>query len=288
MKITIIGYYGYNNYGDDLMLFSLVEELLKENVSLNILVKNRPPSFLENRNNVNVYTFTENSKLENIRTFMRSIKNSQILLWGGGTCFTDEDGVSIRYFLIAKLLLKKIGFIGVGIGKVSGIRKLKTKLVLSISNLITARDTSTFEYFRKIGIRRNLFLGSDLSYLFNSEIVKTNENYLLISLHYLTNYLSEEEIAKRRETLINNIINSNKLYAKVRILPLCNEDFNENYKLFTELKEKGINVELCKEKSFDKRTFIISKSKFFYSERLHGYIISFFLDIKCMPLKYSR
>jgi len=288
MIITITGYYGYQNFGDDLMLYCLLNELCKEqDLTIRILGNQNLPEFITSYSNTEIFKFRPYSKLENLKVFSRAMRNSDILIWGGGTCFTDQDGVNIRYFLLAKLLLKKIAFLSIGVGKISGLRKVKTALISNLSNLITVRDKISYDRLNDICFHKRIHLTSDFSYLYPYNKISKGENSILISLHNLKNYGSDSQIKLRRDNLIGSI----KKYAKPEwqftILSLATVDNDENELFFKILEKKGYNVILTKTEDFKQRIKIISSATFYYTERLHGFVVGHFNNIPLVPFIYS-
>lgn len=292
MKIAILGYYGYNNYGDDLMLYSIIKQLKNcNNCEVVVFCKKSGLKFLDDFHFVKKVIFTEKSIVKNVTKYVREISSCKYVFWGGGTCFSNEDGVSIRYFLLAKLLFKKIGFLGIGIGNVTGYNKIKTSFILNISNFITIRDNESYKLIKKIVFHNKTKLAVDLTYLLdlNDENIKSDSSsYNLVSLHNLQNFFSEEAIKKRRYNLVKAIKERfEKDYKKIIVLPLCNEDYNENTLLYKELLRLNLDVELSFSNTYIERTNLIINADFFYSERLHGFILAYFCKTKCFPLQYS-
>jgi len=291
MIITLTGYYGYKNYGDDLMLLALVKNLLhsSNNIKINIISKS-PLPFFKNEDRVRCYYFKKSAKFYNILVFFKAVIQSKILVWGGGTCFTNEDGVSIRYFLLAKLLNKKIGYIGIGVGNINGLNKLKTKIILQLSNIITVRDSYSFLKVKKLLNKKikKLFLTADLTYLLDFKVGSNKNDYILISLHNLKRYFPNKEISLRRSYLLE-FIKKQKKQKEILIMPLCEEDYDENILLFNQIKNTiSTRVKLVLNEDPEERTNIISAASLYYTERLHGFIVAYFANTPCIPLKYSK
>ncbi|WP_376769709.1 hypothetical protein [Paenibacillus endophyticus] len=70
-----------------------------------------------------------------------------LVIWGGGTCFTDEEGDGFFDFMIRAMLRgKKIGYYSVGIGALNQLsRKLKTMALINLSSYVGLRDDTSFK-----------------------------------------------------------------------------------------------------------------------------------------------
>ncbi|MEY1639340.1 polysaccharide pyruvyl transferase family protein [Tenuifilum osseticum] len=292
MELILLGYYGYNNFGDDLMLSCLVNELKEiSNINIHVFVRFKKNFFLNEKNNcnVNVHYFYENSMFRNVINFIKISFKSKFVIWGGGTCFSDQDGVDIRYFLLSKFLLCKIGYIGIGVGKVTGFRKFKMLFILSLSSLITVRDSLSYNTLYKFKfLRKKLIKTADISFLYDYNKLNPKNEYILISLHNLLRYTTIERIYLRRLSLID-FISNNYNNEIIYILPLADVDYEENLTFYNHLLSKFKNVFFLNLKNYEDKIKYIQNAKIYYTERLHGYIVSkLYNNILTIPLNYSN
>ncbi len=148
-RIVIVGYYGFDNGGDELILFSLLNELKRVNSKVEITVLSRKPS--------------KTSEMYRVKAINRwnplsvafAIFHTDLFVFGGGGLLQDLTGSwSIYYYLglilLAKLFSKRVFLISQGVGPIR--RKISRKLtgiVLGLVDLITVRDElSKFELKR--------------------------------------------------------------------------------------------------------------------------------------------
>ena len=145
-KIVIAGYYGFDNGGDELILFSLLEELKSLNSRIEISVLFRNPS--KTGRNYRVKTINR----WNLISIALAILRTDLFVFGGGGLLQDlTSSWSIYYYLglilLAKLFFKKVFLISQGVGPIRRkISRKVTGIVLGFVDLITVRDElSKFE-----------------------------------------------------------------------------------------------------------------------------------------------
>ena len=158
----ILGYYGFENLGDELLLQACIKILNERGVkNENITVLSNNPD--ETRKNFNV----ESVNRWKIFEVVRAMRKSENLILGGGSLFQDSTSLkSCVYYWgvvrLAKLLGLKIFAIGQSIGPLnSKISKFLTRNALKVCEKVHVRDENSFNIAKKFNIK-NLELGSDL------------------------------------------------------------------------------------------------------------------------------
>jgi len=151
-KITISGYYGFDNFGDDAILHTMVSEIKKNLTNPNITVISNNPAKTRKQYDVNsVYKF-------NFREIIKEIKSSNVFISGGGSLIQDTTSFkSLLYYLslifLAKLLGTKTIIFAQGIGPLNSILSgVLTKFVLSKAHLVTVRDKDSHLLLKKMGV----------------------------------------------------------------------------------------------------------------------------------------
>lgn len=151
-NVVISGYYGFNNLGDEAVLYFIVENLKKEIPGIKITVLSNSPEETSKIYGVN------SVKRDNFRNLISAIKESDMLISGGGSLIQDATSfASLLYYLlviyIAKKLGKKVFIFAQGYGPVN--RNLSKKLAMYILNkvdFITLRDEDSKEDLLDLGI----------------------------------------------------------------------------------------------------------------------------------------
>ena len=164
--VLISGYYGFNNTGDEAMIETMSIELAKKNYRLVVLSSNPEKT----RELYNVEAYDRYKFLE----IVKAIKNTDILVSGGGTLFQDiTSKKSIWYYLgivkLAQWLGKKVIIAYQGMGPINTkFYRWITKKTLNKKSvkLIALRDKAAIEYAKEMGIKKEkMILSSDMIFM---------------------------------------------------------------------------------------------------------------------------
>lgn len=213
-KIFIIGYYGWNNTGDDAMLYSLLQNLNEyyDDVEFSILSRSSlitPP--LKNEARI----------ISSDRPVMAfwEIINSSIFILGGGTHLYDYGKKKNRILrlsqmlvlvTIAKIFRKKIYLLGIGVeSPTTTWGKHLIKNICKLADKITLRDSFSYSVLNEMGLKDNIIRSFDLAALlpypssYNKTNVLNEKRVLGISiLPFYEIYYNNKE---KDELLISNL-----------------------------------------------------------------------------------
>ncbi len=181
-KFVILGYYGFGNLGDELLLKACLKILEANNIPHEkILVLSNNPQETEkifNVKSVNRWKYFE---------VIKAFRQSEILLLGGGGLFQDSTSVMscVWYWGImrlARFLGVKIIALGQSIGELnSKVSRILTGNALKACEKVFVRDEHSFNLAKKLGCK-NLILSCDLVLILKSETEKSKSNSMLINL----------------------------------------------------------------------------------------------------------
>ena len=150
-KIIVSGYYGFDNFGDEAILYVLVNNL--KNMGADITVISRNPRKTSQIHNVkSIYT-------HNLFGIVSSINKSDVVISGGGSLLQDVTSLrSLFYYLfiifLGILLCKKVIIFAQGIGPINNkLAKKITKNLLKRVSLITVRDERSKKLLSDWGIK---------------------------------------------------------------------------------------------------------------------------------------
>jgi polysaccharide pyruvyl transferase WcaK-like protein len=196
--ISLLGYFGQTNTGDEAILHCLIEQLKQMHLKQEVVVfSGNPISTSETYGVASVYNilptslprFIVGALGRNRRNFFRALMTfcgSDTLIVGGGGLFFDSLQTN-KYLLEllkkidwAKKMGKKVVLLGVGIGP---IHHTKSKLVLSnVLNkvdLITVRDRDSLELLSQLGIvAPRIHLTADFAFLMQPKAIEDIEEIL--------------------------------------------------------------------------------------------------------------
>ncbi len=154
IKAAISGYYGFDNFGDEAILSSLVSELKKNDIDITVFSKN-PPKTSANLGVMSVNSF-------DIKKALEVLKNTDVLISGGGSLLQDATSLkSLLYyiFVISAALhyKKKVIIFAQGIGPIKNIiGQFLTKCVLKKCTYISVRDEKSLFRVRGWGAKADL------------------------------------------------------------------------------------------------------------------------------------
>lgn len=167
-KIILSGYFGYDNLGDEAILYSMIEGLKTlENVELVALSAN--PEKTTQKFGIRA---AERMK---VGTLLKEIKNCDLFISGGGSLFQDVTSKrSIYYylgllFLAKKIFKKKVMIYSQGIGPVldSSNRK-KMKAMFNDLDCINVRDKESKKELLDMGVNREISVTADTVFMLPS------------------------------------------------------------------------------------------------------------------------
>lgn len=295
-KIVLTGYYGHNNFGDDMMLDIIIDKL-KDKCEINVITNSKESIKASINKNINFFETFKGNKLRNLCLYLSIFWRKDYFVWGGGTCFSDEDGViSPLILILAKILGLKIYFIGIGVNPIKKTKNiLKMKLNSLLIDKVYLRDNESMKNMNVFLKKEKLSISEDIVFLFNNECKKMDSEILTISLRDLKNYINNQELTNFMIVVSDYIkeLVDGKKYSKIIILNLDNNiDTENNFRLYKVLREKNylnnqIEIEFVDIKNYNEKISYILKSKVFICLRLHGIFISKLAGIPTFGISYS-
>ncbi len=167
-NILISGYYGFNNAGDELVLQEIIRGLSSLDENNKITVLSAAPKLTSTKYDVESVNRWEISKVLN------SILKTDYLISGGGSLLQDKTSKNgILYYLgiilVGRIFRKKIIIFSQGIGPVTSKRNIfLLKNIISLADYISVRDKDSFEFLKRIGVKKEIVLSGDPVFLISS------------------------------------------------------------------------------------------------------------------------
>jgi L-malate glycosyltransferase len=162
-KIVIMGWYGHNNLGDEIILDSMLDNLRStlKSQELYFTVLSSFPCKVSQWHQVNSINYSRRIKYH--WAVIQAIKEADLLILGGGGYLFDGPEtrfpLEIIYFLLpaitAGILRKRVATYAVGLGPIySQIGKFITRLVFNRISVITVRDANSKTLLQTIGVNK--------------------------------------------------------------------------------------------------------------------------------------
>jgi len=197
MDVLVIGYYGWNNTGDDAILYSLIDGLREtfRDARFNVTAASEP--FLPG--GVDVKAVPPGISPQLLMAFLRS---SMVIL-GGGTHFFDYGRVPARLMrlaqiflmtLMARLTRKRIYFMGIGIERPSHWwSRFLIRNTCRMAHRIIVRDSNSMRVLSELGVDGRAELSQDLSFFLEYEKQERKRGLLGVSaMPYFRIYTGDE------------------------------------------------------------------------------------------------
>lgn len=235
-KILLLGYAGYRNYGDDLLLKQAYDKLY-EHVNLTIHTSNvsKYSDYLHEWFSKAEIVKSKNLSPKFIKTF------DKVLYFGGGVFFDYREYTLFQYwrkrlsiiknFLLPNRLGVPFGGIGIGIGPFSTQRGHKiTTSLLGCFDILYVRDEKSLKFAKKVKSIKELNLINDLSlahyeeYRNQSKNIDTIDDLITICARHYPHGKKQNSYI---QSLLNLCIKLQKAGKKIRVIGFqANHDEN--------------------------------------------------------------
>ncbi|WP_019120248.1 polysaccharide pyruvyl transferase CsaB [Brevibacillus massiliensis] len=180
-RILISGYYGFNNAGDDVVLYGIISSLRREQPNISLSVLSNQPARTTSLFGIPAYNRWR------LSTIVRQLKQSDLLVMGGGTLMQDVTSPrSVLYYLgivsIAKMLGKPVVFYAQGFGPIlKSFSRFMIKQVVNHVNVITVRDYESGEDFKACGVTKApIYVTADPALMIQPEDISTQRGQELL------------------------------------------------------------------------------------------------------------
>jgi polysaccharide pyruvyl transferase CsaB len=152
--VVISGYYGFDNAGDEAVLFSIIKTLRDLHPDLRLIVLSQDPP-----KTAKAYGVEAVNRWNGYSVF-KALRQAELLISGGGSLLQDVTSPrNILYYLgivwLAKLMRRRVIFYSQGIGPVNGvIGRSLVKKVANLVDVITIRDERSRKELSNMGVTK--------------------------------------------------------------------------------------------------------------------------------------
>jgi len=294
MKFLILGYFGFDNIGDEAILSVLINEIKRvfDKKVFDIIVFDNAKKIKKRKNIEKVKFVPRYSPL----VILQNIIKTDVFVLGGGSLFQDKTSKRSFYYyliivLLAIILRKKVCILAQGIGPLRYyINKKLLCYIFHRASLVTVRDPFSLSFFDKFNRKpiSNLFLTADLAYLLDKQNHKDslpnivwpqNKKRIGLILRESSSVSYTELLDKMKEN-----IHINKDHY-ILFIPMQPQDKNIYYKL---QKDLSLPIVLL-EDDLTPGNFLklLKKLDIVISMRLHGLIFSKIANTKYEAISYD-
>lgn len=152
MRIVISGYYGFENIGDEAILFAIIRSLKEMDPQMEVVVLSGNPAYTKEKHQVDAVSRW------NLKKMASAIRKADLMISGGGSLFQDQtSNKNIWYYAgvikLARWLKKPVLVYAQGIGPVSRRRNQQlVKKIFQSVQLITVRDVYSRQSLETFGV----------------------------------------------------------------------------------------------------------------------------------------
>src|ERR1035441_1204249 len=158
MRYFLHGYYGFGNFGDDLLLQGLIEGIRKRDADAYFNVHNLNP----------VETYVGDSRVV-FTALARWINRSDVLVIGGGTLFIDKGRINVSLAFLylavwwARMRRKRVVVVGVGVDDLTHpVCRWLTRQIMTSAEFVAVRESMSLPYVSHRS-KENTRLSADLA-----------------------------------------------------------------------------------------------------------------------------
>lgn len=161
MKVLLSGYYGFDNAGDEAVLYAIVQTLREVKPDIDITVLSNQPEKTAEQFGVKALNRWSKGGL------VKAVKDCDVFISGGGSLLQDVTSKNgILYYLglikLAQMMKKKVMIYAQGIGPVNnGRNRALVRKILNKVDVITVRDLESRMELMQMGVYREIMVCAD-------------------------------------------------------------------------------------------------------------------------------
>lgn len=280
-KVLLSGYYGFDNSGDDAILYAIIQEIRKRDPSTYIRVLSYNPGRTHE-----IYRVSTTQRFY-LPALIRAVKSCDLLISGGGSLLQDVTSSRSLYYylgviLLAKLFNKKVYVYANGVGPIDkGINRKLTRFVLNKVDLITLRDEDSHQLMQELKITKpRMEVTADPVYalenietekvteILKREDIPTERPYIGVSVR---NWKNHEEIIDKLSIAFDEIYDT--LGIDYLFIPLhYPDDLNFSKKVKERMKHQNACHIVGGEYNVDEIKGLVGRCELMLAMRLHALI----------------
>ena len=276
MHVVLSGYYGFDNVGDEAILFSIIQALRKCQNDIDITVLSNNPSETEKTYGVHAVNRFKMSEVK------QALKTADGLISGGGSLMQDQTSMkTIPYYAgiirMAKWLKKPVFVYAQGMGPINHpLSKFIVRNTFNKVEKITVRDNASKSLLTEIGVKKQVSVvpdpviglsGSDFHSKWLKDESLQQHSYIAISVRDWPSTVDyKQKIANSLDQLV-------RLDERIVFLPMHGEhDENTSKEVAALMQEKSLIAPA--DLSIEEKIAVIGQSKLLIGMRLHSLIFS--------------
>lgn len=296
-RVLITGYLGFGNFGDEALLYVLINDLIK------VGFKKEDITVISNNPALTRTTYKVNSiNRWNIVSFFNALLNHSSIIFIGGLFQDKTSFSSLIYYtsqiLLASILQKEVVLYAVGIGPLQRkISQLLFKATANLASLVTVRDEESAQLFSN---KKNIIVTCDpvwslkVDYSFQDKIRTVNWQFPIIGVSVRNDkYLRAHHINNIAEKL-SKILASMKEWQIVLLPCMESEDLPILYELQDLVSRRSatpnrvITIDNLAEFPIPQQAGILASCEVMIAMRYHALLVSIANEKPVFGLIYDQ
>lgn len=278
-KVVVSGYYGFDNFGDDAILFVLCQKLKNIGAEISVLSANPEKTSKE---------FGVNSiKNFDIKKVVKKIIDSDMLISGGGSLLQDVTSFkSLLYYsfiIFTAILLKKdVIIFAQGIGPLNKkFSQILVRFLLKHARFVSVRDERSLSLMKQWSIDAKLVYDP----VFSLKIPSVPKNFAL--------GIQLRDFITMNDAFLDSLAENVLKYFPNRKIELfifqkkLDEQVSKRFMEFLKSKNPNVDVELIYYTNKDKIFKRIAQLDYMIAMRFHAVIASLMAGIKTSAINYD-
>lgn len=287
-KIVISGYYGFDNIGDEAVLYTILSALRSSVKNIECVVLSQNPEKTKALYNVEAVNRWD------MKAVIKVIRESHLLISGGGSLLQDiTSNKTILYYLgiikIAQWYKKKVVFYSQGIGPVKhSYNKWLIKRVANHVDALFVREEQSKKLLEDFGVKKAVTVAADpvLGIKPSAHVYKYVKDLLGVQKAigvYIRPWQDEEIILDTLEEALKYMISEG---YEVYLIPMYyDQDLEIALKLKARLKEHTVVMD--KKLTIDEVVSYTASFEFVIGMRLHSLIMAAAMQVPMIGLSYD-
>ncbi len=279
MKALISGYYGFGNFGDELILSCLCSHLKSLGVDVSVLSSNPKTTSVDNGVNA-FYSF-------NFKSLPEIILKHDVLISGGGSLLQDVTSKkSLIYYLgvifLAQLFRKKVLIFAQGIGPINDkFLRFLTRILLKNCSYVSVRDDKSLELLNSWGVNADLVCDPVFS-LYLPQY--TPKNILGVQLRDFAG-LNKNDLEKFAKILTEKY--SDKKIQLFSFQDAIDFEISKHFMKLLKQYNENIDVEILHALTYHEIISRMADLEYLFAMRFHALIIALMYGIKSVAINYD-
>ncbi|OON94749.1 MAG: polysaccharide pyruvyl transferase CsaB [Candidatus Epulonipiscioides saccharophilum] len=288
-RVVISGYYGFDNTGDEAILFAIIN-MLKANIkSIEIIVLSNDPE-----STALAYKVKAVNRF-NPHSIINAIKSCDLLISGGGSLLQDVTSLkTIPYYLfiaqLGILFRKKVVFYSQGIGPVNHIiNKHLIRYIANKVNYIFVRDKKSKLFLESMAIKTNIEISPDpvfalkLDHTLTFQIKKEIRYKKTVGI-YIRPWKNQAQIIKVITQISAYLLSLDYKIYFISMQPI--QDTQIARQIATSLKNNNITV-IERPLTISETLAFTANFEFIIGMRLHSLIMAIIANTPAIALSYD-